>query len=970
MPKTGKQGVKTSNAFDLSMKFMLFNPRSLNNKIMLLMNAILDHSVDIAAICETWLTDVNNPITATIKSMGFSIIHNYRKDRRGGGTAVIFRSSCKLSVENISLSFQSFELTTAIIKTASAKILIVVMYRTGPLLAKFNQELDLLLAEITGKFDHIILGGDLNIHFDQHSTNKVTEHTLDTLASFGFHKIVSEPTHIGGGSLDQIFIYSLTSELTASNINVDKDNNLGSDHFPVYCEFNITLCKKYFKTIQYRKIKEIDADTFSTQLASAADAIYDLEGSFGDLLSELSSSTLSMLEDHAPILEKRVAVVDKAPWFDKEYRELRKVRRRAERSYKSEKDPLLKIKLKAAHKKLCQEASSLALDKKKEYLGHLIQNSGGNPRTLYAVVNKQLDRKQENPLPNFTDNMAELATSFNEFFVNKIDAIRQNIELSCPADLTDEFNCNNCLSEFEPTNIEEITEIIDDCGVKCAPADLLPTGLYKDNLGLLLPLIVKLVNLSLSTGNVDGVKLADIVPLLKDGSLDPNILKNYRPVSNLTFIGKLIERVVLRRLNEHLTRNDLHCPDQFAYKKNHSTETLLIKIVNDLLIATDEKSATVVMLLDLSAAFDTVDHNLLLNILEREIGLRGTVLAWFRSFLTGRTQRIRLGKITSDTIVIKFGVPQGSVLGPVLFNLYIRSIYGSVKKLGFKIFGYADDHQIIKSFRSTEQSTVLSTQLENCFDVIKRWMSKFFLQLNDAKTQIIVVGSNKVLNSIHIKGVNLGSGTTIRFISAVKNLGIHMDDKLTFEKQILELKKKCFRTIRNIRKIKFILTTEQTKVIVNSLVVSCLDYCNSLFFGASEKILHQLQLIQNAAAKAVTGKYKHDHMEDDLRKLHWLDVKKRIVFKLALLAHKAVIGLAPEYLQNMFLYSHHGHSLKLIVPYASSHAGRKSFSIVGPKIYNNLPVSVKMCVSLDMFKVCLKTYLFNLSHYDLEKLYI
>ena len=144
------------------------------------------------------------------------------------------------------------------------------------------------------------------------------------------------------------------------------------------------------------------------------------------------------------------------------------------------------------------------------------------------------------------------------------------------------------------------------------------------------------------------------------------------------------------------------------------------------------------MLLDLSAAFDTVDHELLLTILEKEIGLGGTVLKWFRSFLTGRSQRIRLGKITSDILIIKFGVPQGSVLGPVLFNLYIRSIYSSVKKLGFNIMGYADDHQIIKSFCSQSQSEVLSAQLQSCFEEVKRWMNWFYLKLNDNKTQIIV----------------------------------------------------------------------------------------------------------------------------------------------------------------------------------------------------------------------------------------
>ncbi|KAL5261774.1 hypothetical protein ACHWQZ_G007466 [Mnemiopsis leidyi] len=163
--------------------------------------------------------------------------------------------------------------------------------------------------------------------------------------------------------------------------------------------------------------------------------------------------------------------------------------------------------------------------------------------------------------------------------------------------------------------------MIQDAGIKTSPNDLLPHQLYKENIEILKPALLKLINLSLSTGNVEGVKLADIIPLLKDDSLDPNVLKNYRPVSNLCFLGKLIERVVLKRLNEHLNKQGLRCPEQYAYKKDHSTETLLIKITNDLLIAADEKSATVVMLLDLSAAFDTVDHNLLLTILEKEIGI-------------------------------------------------------------------------------------------------------------------------------------------------------------------------------------------------------------------------------------------------------------------------------------------------------------------------------------------------------------
>ena len=189
------------------------------------------------------------------------------------------------------------------------------------------------------------------------------------------------------------------------------------------------------------------------------------------------------------------------------------------------------------------------------------------------------------------------------------------------------------------------------------------------------------------------------------------------------------------------------------------------------------------MMLNLSAAFDTVDHDLLgLDILKKEIGLRDTVLKWFESFLKGRSQRIRLGSTVSDEIIIKFGVPQGSVLGPVLFNLYIRSIYRFVQALNFSIFGYADDHQIMKHFKPYNQGVTLLTQLKECFAAVKSWMQKYYLAMNDSKTQIIIFGPTSVLKEITVNGVNIGScNITIRFVSTVKNLGIYMDAALTMK---------------------------------------------------------------------------------------------------------------------------------------------------------------------------------------------
>ena len=952
------------------LRFLLFNPWSLVNKIHDIMSNLSDKNIDIAAICETWLADMNNPTTAVIKSFGYKIHHSFRKDKKGGGTALVYNGVYTMSCVQSSIAFSTFEHTAASIKTATGtKVIFVTLYRPGSLTSKFFQELDKLLADTVVKCDCLILAGDLNIHFEN-TSDRLVQKTLDLFLSYGLNHQVNGPTHIAGGTLDQIFCFSMKNQLECK-VTVDQLNRLGSDHYPVYCDFSLAFEKKYFKNITYRKIKSMDKDKFSDELATIVSSIdvHDVNtADMGDSVTILGDICTELLNEHIPLVSKTISVIDTAPWFDNEYRDYRKLRRKAEsKAHKLN----ATAEDKALYKEISIECSNLADLKKKEYFKSMINNSKSNPRTLWQMVNKSLDRKQSNPLPDYTDDLSKLASDFNNYFTNKIDRIRESMDKTSAPDAFDSHpNKTGLWQSFEPATLEELNDIINEAGIKCSPSDILPLTVLKDNLPILLPLILQIVNASLSQGSMDGVKQADIIPLLKNNSLDPNVLKNFRPVSNLTFLGKLIERVVLKRLNEHLSNNDLHCPEQSAYKKNCSTETLLVRIWNDLLVASDEKSATVVMMLDLSAAFDTVDHDLLLHILMKEIGLRGTVLKWFESFLKGRSQRIRLGSIVSDEIIIKFGVPQGSVLGPVLFNLYIRSIYRFVQALNFNIFGYADDHQILKQFKPVNQGVTLLSQLKDCFKEVKLWMRKYYLAMNDSKTQIIVFGPTSVLNEITINGLNIGCDTTIRFVSTVKNLGIYMDAALTMKDHITELKKKCFLTLRNLKKIRFLLTTSQVKTIVNSLVISCLDYCNSMFYGVSQHLMHQLQLIQNACAKAITGKYKYDHMDNDLNKLHWLSVRKRVVFKICLLSYKAVNGLAPKYLNDMFNYAHYGHTIRLIVPHrATKGYGDRSFSVIGPKFFNVLPETVKQSLTVDSFKSSLKTYLFTLSDIDVTNMF-
>ena len=918
-----------------------------------------DSSVDIALISETWMTDNANHTTAVIRQHGYNIIHNFRVSSVGGGTAILFKDALNLGIVNLT-TCSTFEYTAACIKcTHDMKIVIVCIYRTGPLSRKFYEELNCLLQDMSVRYDSVIVGGDLNIHVE----NDIGRELLDITTSYGLEQSVNSPTHNAGGTIDLLF--SSFGIIKVSSVKVHTDCDF-SDHYPItFHTHQFSMSVKVKEEITFRDFKGINMDMFTSDLVAAISSYsMDQNGNFESLVSEFNECMGSILNNHAPIKTKIISKVHTAPWFDNEYKEQRKLRRKAEERWSksglSSDRQLLR--------ELTKETTLLAKLKKQKYYRDMVNNREGDMKAIFSVVNKELDRKKKPPLP-VSDNVTELAKDFNNFFTEKIRKIRDNLDKSPYKSLysTDSSaendsanpNLEAVLDSFTPCTEEELRGIIKSSGVKCSPSDFLPTNILKEHIDDFIPVLCELVNVSLATGSMEGVKIADIIPTLKGTNLDPNDLKNYRPISNLTFLGKLVERVVLARLNEHMDQLNLHIPEQSAYKKNHSTETILVKVVNDLIIASDKSNATVLMLLDLSAAFDTVDHNTILRILEKEIKIRGTALKWFRSFLVGRCQRTRLGAVTSEEIVIMFGVPQGSVLGPVLFNIYIRSMYSTVKQLGFSIQGYADDHQIYKSFKSFQQNQVLTLSIKDCFRLIQKWMCSYSLQLNPTKTQIIVIGPQRILNEININGVNLTDDVCVRFVSSTKNLGVMIDDRLSFHSQVMSIKRDCFRLIRNINKVRFLLTPSQLKMIVNSIVICKLDYCNVLYYGISEKMLDELQRIQNAAGKAVYGLYKHDQVGDTLKKLHWLPIRQRIRYKILLLVYKALNGNAPDYLTEMFMYCSYSHKVQLDEPRVCTALGDRAFSKCGPMLWNKVPMDVKNAPSAECFKILLKTHLFQ-----------
>ena len=627
-----------------TMTMCLINAQSVRNKVTPLSDYIIEHGFDIVAL--TWLrnTPDDDQIIRALTIPGYKFTHVPRRQHkntiaRGGGIAILHKSNINMASKSSwkTNSFENMEVTLS----ASSTVKLAVIYRPPPLkrnkstIGLFLSEFQDFLQHHVVKSQNTLILGDFNFHYED-QLNTDASRFRDIRSNHSLCQHVSGPIHMDGHTLDLII-----TKLTDNLVSKTTVSDFLTDHGAVHCDLHLPKPQPLRQSVQYRNYAALDKEMLRVDI-EASTLCLDPATSAASLLEQYDTTLSALLGKHAPIQTRTITVRPKIPWFNGDIKMAKQKRRQLERKWRQSWLTIYRDLFKDQRRHVNQLISSA----KSTYYTAKITEAASDHKQLYNVVNALLI-KPEASLPD-GGSLEQLANRFSALFQDKVVLIQENLTLKADPNYVppDGSPCtvDNKLSIFLPATEDEVRRLINKSPSKSCALDPVPTWFLKEHLDCLLPSITNIVNLSMSTGIVPTkMKAALVTPLLKKPSLDKDVMKNFRPVSNLSFISKLTERVVLNKLIDHVLHNNLQEKFQSAYKPNHSTETALMRIQNDILMTLDNKRGVLLFLLDLTAAFDTVDHTLLLASM-RSAGVIGVAHKWFDSYLTSMTQTVCLGQ--------------------------------------------------------------------------------------------------------------------------------------------------------------------------------------------------------------------------------------------------------------------------------------------------------------------------------------
>ena len=949
------------------------NLNGLENKIDLLTD-FSSTKFDILAISETSEKEQNHDFISNVSINGYNLFSTPSKSIRGG--VALYVKSFYNIFERTELKSNSkhFEAVwVEIMNKKNKNIICASIYRHPQnniaVVNEFLEYIESILTRITSENKNIYICGDLNFDLLKVQECEQSKNFFDLMCSFGLINQITIPTRTTESTatiIDNIYTNNVSDKKESGNILTDF-----SDHFSQFLSL-----EKSKIDVKRTKLFKRDYSNFSVDSFRDDVSIQNFHNNFTDVNDKFNDFYFKLegcINRHAPIkqlTQKQLKYASK-PWISPEIQKLIRIRNNI---FKRKKNDPHNLNIRRLYNKFRNRVNRELKKSKINFYTNYFETNDKNIKKTWEGIKSLVNIKKANintinqlkSNGNIIDNPKSIAQKLNDFFVN----VGPNVEKTVPANpvgrpesFLKERNQFNFLVTF--ISNEDVFDIIKNLDNKAIGPYGLPVDLLKMIPDLIIFPLCQIINLSFTSGKFpDVLKIAKVVPIFKSGS--PVDVNNYRPISLLSIFDKIIEKLMYKQLYEFLTNNNILHTNQFGFRKNMSTSLALIQITERIREAIDKKKIGCGIFIDLSKAFDTVNHKILLKKLEH-YGIRGTPLRWFESYLSNRKQYVFLNGESSSLESLTCGVPQGSVLGPLLFLIYINDLPNISKKLEFFLF--ADDTNLYYESKSLED---LEKTVNKELKKLNNWLIINRLSLNIGKTNFVIFHpyNKKIKKNVTLK-INKKA---ISEKSEIRYLGVTIDSTLTWKQHIEKVSVSVRRAIGMIYKIRPYVTQRILIMIYFSLIYSHLTYAIEVWRNAHSTHINRIFTLQKRVVRAIL--YKDIRQSNfSLPSSNPLFIKLNILkfhdiyrLKLIMFAYKCLYRILPINFYDWFLFTNriHNHNTRsnrnnnLFLPRISTtNYGLKSIKYNGAKIWNTLHDNIKRTNDYVTFKKLLKEYLLS-----------
>lgn len=932
-----------------NLSILHLNIRSIRNKL----EYVKDNFLDFDILCFTE-THLNNNISNTDLCLeGFQPL-SFRKDVSAHSSGLMIYVAEGLIAERIAdLEVNLEESIWIEIKHKGESYLLCDIYRPPNTLVGFWQRFNITVERASEMSKKIIIVGDLN----EDQLNQRNHNLKDITLFNNLINIINVPTRVTNTSqtlLDPIVLSETISVLDSGIMSVPTDI---SDHSATY----VFITFSYNQYTAFKRVvwqyKKGDFGKFN-RLISSTDWEYLKEDNFDNACENFTSRFINLAKECIPCKEVTIRPNDK-PWYDSE---IRTVSRKRDR-----------LKNKAAksgntqdwqtYKRLRNKVNNLKKHAKEQFYNNIettiIEAKNTNPRQYWKLIKHFMKSNKGAevipPLKTVSDSGAEVfsftdlekANTLNNYFESISNINEGNTEL--PNFVPKTANSLNSIhvEESEIRDIINVLEVNKACG-----HDLISHKMLKMTCDSVVKPLHILINRSLAECTFPTIwKKAIVMPLFKKGSSDTP--SNYRPISLISTVGKLMERVVFKHLYNFFNSNNLIFKLQSGFLPGHSSVFQLIDIYNQICQSFDAKQYTCMVFCDISKAFDRVWHKGLLFKLKQN-GIKGDLLKWISHYLSGRSQKVFVGSSMSESKILSAGVPQGSVLGPLLFLIYVNDIVEhllSITRL------FADDTSL--SFTSGNIQDIEGI-LNHDLRIITVWAKQWLVDFNPNKTEAILFSISNVNNpNLYFDNV------PVNFVDDHKHLGLTFSHDGKWHTHIETILSSAAKMLGVMRSLKFTLNRKTLNQLYFSYLRPLLEYASIVWDGCTVYEKQQLERFQYEAARTVTGLTRSVSIENLMSEIGWLSLSERRQFQKLVTMYKIFNGIAPEYLCNLLpplVTERTVYNLRnaenISVMNRRTEIFAKSFIPSGSLLWNNLPLSIRSENTIDSFKLKLKELIY------------